>query len=76
MQTGRFSRIGNWWNRKGEDEIDMVALNDFNKTGVVAEIKRNPQKLNLADLQRKVAALPSEFTKYHFELRTLSMGNM
>ena len=76
MQTGQFSRVGNWWNRKGEDEIDMVALNEFNKTGLIAEIKRTPQKLSLADLQRKVATLPSEFAKYHFELRTLSMDDM
>ena len=76
MQTGQFSRIGNWWNRKGEDEIDMVALNEFNQTGVIAEIKRNPQKLSLSDLQRKVASFPEEFAKYHFELRVLSMDDM
>lgn len=76
MQTGCFSRIGNWWNRKGEDEIDMIALNEFNKTGVMAEIKRNNQKLNLAELQRKSDALPCDFTKYSLDMLMLSMDDM
>lgn len=76
MQTGCFSRIGNWWNRKGEDEIDMIALNEFNKTGVIAEIKRNNQKLNLAELQRKSDALPCDFTKYSLDMLMLSMDDM
>ena len=76
MQTGCFSRIGNWWNRKGEDEIDMIALNEFNKTGIIAEIKRNNQKLNLAELQRKSDALPCDFTKYSLDMLMLSMDDM
>ena len=76
MQTGCFSRIGNWWNRKGEDEIDMIALNEFNKTGVIAEIKRNNQKLNLEELQRKSDALPCDFTKYSLDMLMLSMDDM
>lgn len=76
MQTGCFSRIGNWWNRKGEDEIDMIALNEFNKTGVIAEIKRNNQKLNIAELQRKSDALPCDFTKYSLDMLMLSMDDM
>ena len=32
----------------------MIALNEFNHTGVVAEIKRNPRKINLVELGEKV----------------------
>lgn len=76
MQTGRFTRIGNWWNRKGEGEIDMVALNEFSRTGLVAEVKRNPQKLSIDELQHKVDALPPDFGRYHLELCTLSLEDM
>ena len=40
MQNGRYTRIGNWWDKKGGNEIDMVALNEFERIGVIAEIKR------------------------------------
>ena len=43
----------------------------------VAEIKRNPNKISISDLQRKVENLPaSEFRRYKLELRALSMDDM
>lgn len=76
MQTGRFTRIGNWWGRSGENEIDMVALNEFDKTCVIAEIKRNPKRISLADLQAKADALPAPFEHYQKELKTLSLEDL
>lgn len=76
MQTGCYTRIGNWWNRRGESELDMVALNEFDKRAVIAEIKRNSKKLDLAELQRKVSDLPSDFSQYEIELKLLSLEDM
>jgi len=76
MQTENYTRIGNWWNRKGENELDMVAINEFSKQAVIAEIKRNSKKLDLAELQRKVSELPSDFANYQIELRLLSLEDM
>ncbi|MBQ8362022.1 MAG: ATP-binding protein [Bacteroidaceae bacterium] len=76
MQTGCYTRIGNWWNRRGESELDMVAINEFDKRAVIAEIKRNSKKLDLAELQRKVSDLPSDFTQYQIELKLLSLEDM
>ena len=76
MQTGNSTRIGSWWNRKGENELDMVAINEFSKQAVIAEIKRNSKKLDLAELQRKVSELPSDFANYQIELRLLSLEDM
>lgn len=77
MESGRFTLTGNWWNRRGENEIDMIALNEFNHTGVVAEIKRNPRKLSLSELERKVSNLPSaDFGLYNLSLQTLSLEDM
>ncbi|MCR5114483.1 MAG: ATP-binding protein, partial [Bacteroidales bacterium] len=59
METGEFTAVGNWWDRKGENEIDMLALNEFDHTGIVAEIKRNPKKINLSKLEGKVNSLPA-----------------
>ena len=77
MESGQFTKVGNWWNRKGENEIDMIALNEFNHTGIAAEIKRNPKKLNLTELEEKVKQLPSsDFDSYNLKLATLSIEDM
>lgn len=76
IQTGCYTRIGNWWNRRGESELDMVAINEFDKRAVIAEIKRNSKKLNLAELQQKVSELPSDFSQYQIELKLLSLEDM
>jgi hypothetical protein len=77
MERGEFTQVGNWWDRKGENEIDLIALNEFDHTGIIAEIKRNPNKINAAELRRKVEALPSsDFGKYQWQLQSLSMEDM
>ena len=77
METGNFTQIGNWWDRKGGNEIDMIALNEINRTGIVAEIKRNPKKINPADLERKIANLPKpDFAKYTLKTEMLSIKDM
>ena len=76
MQSGQYTRIGNWWDKKGENEIDMVALNEFEKTCVIAEIKRNPKKLSLATLEAKSAVLASILKGYAIEFRLLSLDDI
>ena len=69
--------VGNWWDRKGENEIDMIALNEFDHSGIIAEIKRNPRKLSLTELEKKVSNLPpADFGCYHLTLQTLSLEDM
>ena len=77
METGQYTLVGNWWDRKGQNEIDMIALNEFDHTGIVAEIKRNPRKISLTDLQKKVAVLPPQtFGEYTLSLQGLSIEDM
>ena len=75
-QTGRYTNIGNWWDKKGEQEIDMVALNEFDKTCVIAEIKRNPKKLSQTSLETKAAALLSDIKGYSIEYQLLSLEDV
>lgn len=77
METGIYTQVGNWWDRKGLNEIDMIALNEFDHTAVAAEIKRNPKKISMSGLEAKVEALPkSDFKQYQFELKGLSIEDM
>ena len=53
LASGRWTAVGPWWDRRGENEIDLVALNSLEKTVEVAEVKRNPQKIRLEILDEK-----------------------
>lgn len=77
FESGLYTQVGNWWDRKGENEIDLIALNEFNHTAVAAEIKRNSEKVNLHALEAKVETLrKSDFGKYSFSLQALSLEDM
>jgi hypothetical protein len=39
-------RVGSYWEKGNQNEIDLVAVNDIKKEIVVAEIKMNPSKIN------------------------------
>ena len=77
METGAYTQVGNWWDKKGDKEIDVVALNEFDHTGLIAEVKRNERKLSMTKLEEKVSYLPQgAFGKYRFELKGLSLKDM
>lgn len=77
METGEYTMVGNWWDRKGENEIDLIALNEFDHTGIVAEVKRNPDKISPAELQRKIGMLPSsDFGRYKLTQLAYSIEDM
>lgn len=77
METEQFTQVGNWWDRKGQNGIDLIAINEFDHSGIVAEIKRNAYKISMTKLQEKVSALPNkDFGVYNLELKELSLDDM
>ena len=76
MEEERVTSVGNYWDRKGLNEIDMIALSDIDKTAVVAEIKRQRKKLNPNELADKVFTLSKELAKYNVSQIGLCMEDM
>jgi AAA+ ATPase superfamily predicted ATPase len=72
----RITAIGNYWDSKGENEIDMIALNDFEKTATIAEIKRNPKKIDLPVLTAKANSLQKHLSQYTTTFKALSLDDM
>lgn len=68
--------IGNYWDGNGENEIDLIALNDFEKKAIIAEVKRNPKKINLQTLITKTNVLQKQISKYEVLFKSLSMNDM
>jgi hypothetical protein len=75
-ESERVTQIGSYWDRKGLNEIDLIAINDLDKKVVVAEIKRNPQKININQLRIKSDDLKKEFTPFDIEFKGFSMDDM
>jgi hypothetical protein len=76
MEEERVTLVGNYWDRKGQNEIDMIALNDIDKTAVVAEIKRQHRKFSPTELAEKAATLNKELSNYSVTQIGLSMEDM
>ena len=77
MEEGKYTRVGNWWDRRGENELDLIAVNEFNNTGIIAEVKRNERKISMSVLENKVATLPpKDFAKYNLQLLALSLKDI
>ena len=55
-EEGLWSRIGSWWDRRGENEIDIIAENEFDGKCVVCEVKRDKSRIDLDALKAKFAA--------------------
>lgn len=79
IESKQFTLIGRWWDRKGENEIDMIAANELDKTVEVYEIKRNRNKIDLSLLEvktQKMLAATHLFAGYTTTLNALDMQDM
>lgn len=76
MEEERVTLVGNYWDRKGVNEIDMIALNEIDKKAVVAEVKRQRKKLNSSELAGKVSTISKKLAKYEVRQIGLTMEDM
>jgi AAA+ ATPase superfamily predicted ATPase len=56
-ETGRYTRIGGYWDRKGENEIDLIAVNEIEGTAEVYEVKMQGKRYDAAALSTKTEHL-------------------
>jgi len=59
-----------------KNEIDLVAVNDSEKTIVIGESKRNPDKIHLDKLKEKAARIVSHHNGWDIRFIGLSMKDM
>ena len=75
-EEGTYTDIGGYWNRRGDVEIDIVVLDSVERRAELIEVKRNPEKLDMADLRRKADTVMGHLRGYEVELRGLSMEDV
>lgn len=55
-ESGQWTRLGGWWDRKGENELDLLCENEIDATYAVGEVKRDRARIDLDVVRRKFAA--------------------
>lgn len=74
--SGNFSELGTYWEKRNQNEIDIVALNDEQKTMLIAEVKMNPKRIDLNALENKAQKLVSKYNRYKIEYMGYSLEDM
>jgi len=74
--TNKFSNIGTYWERGNQNEIDIIAINDDEKTMLIADVKINPKKINLQHLKEKATKVISKHNKYKIEYIGYSLQDL
>lgn len=78
-ETGRYTKIGNWWDRKGENEIDLIAVDDLGRTIGFYEVKRDGSRYDGEKLRRKADAFlhsAGQYAGYGQSFSSLSLEDM
>lgn len=78
-ESERFTRIDSWWDRKGENEIDIIAADDLEKCVTFYEIKRQRDELSMGVLKEKSQCFmdaTGQYSKYRVKYEELCMEDM
>lgn len=75
----KWTRIGSWWDRKGECEIDLVAEDEMSRKAVFAEVKHDGGRISMYTLREKASAFmraTGQFKDYSLTFKSLSLEDM
>lgn len=75
-ESGLYNIVSNYWNRSGKDEIDLIAVNQNDKQIVIAECKRNQQRIDLETLKENSATILDAHKKWDVQFIGLSLDDV
>lgn len=78
-ESERYTHIDSWWDRKGENEIDIIAADDLEKRVTFYEVKRQREEVDLNKLKDKVQHFRETtgmYGKYEVKVEGLCMDEM
>lgn len=74
--SGKFSQIGTYWEKGNQNEIDIVAINEVEKIAVLVEVKLNPKRIKINELQLKSQTLITKLSGYDIRYLGLSIHDL
>lgn len=69
-------KIGGWWDKKSHNEIDIISVNELEKSCTIYEVKRQTKKINLDLLNEKSEVFMQNLPEYQVKLKGLSVEDM
>ena len=78
-ESRKYTQIGQYWDRKGECEIDIVAINEIDGFADVFEVKKDRSRYSEESLAKKVEVMRQacpELGEYDIRLGCLSLEDM
>ncbi len=74
--TGKFNKIGSYWERGNKNEIDIIAINEMEKYALIAEVKINKNKIDLNRLKQKSEKLIKKLDNFRVEYKGFSIEDI
>jgi AAA+ ATPase superfamily predicted ATPase len=71
-----FTKIGSYWDRKSENEIDIVGIDELNSSITFCEVKLNKRKLDETKLILKSKKLVEKYSNYRVYYKLLSLDDL
>jgi hypothetical protein len=71
-----YNQIGTYWEKQNTNEIDIVAIDDLNKHILLAEVKRNPEKIQTELLKQKAAKIIETYPQFQFTYAAYALDQM
>ena len=79
IESELFTHISSWWDRKGENEIDIIAADEIENKVIFYEVKRQAKDVNIGIVKDKAEHFfqtTGKFNRYDIEYKGLSMEDM
>lgn len=79
VESGRYTRLGRWWDRRGENEIDLIAEDELTNRVTFFEIKRQKDEISMGVLKQKAEVFlqaTHQYKEHEISYKGLSMGEM
>lgn len=79
VEEADITRLGNWWDRKGENEIDIITENELDGTLTFYEVKRQKENISIGELKKKAEAFFAKnkiASNYDIEYKGLTLEDM
>ena len=79
IESEEYTQIASWWDRKGENEIDLIAADELEQKVTFYEVKRQAKDINLGILKDKAEHFfqaTGKLKKYDIGYQGLSMEDM
>lgn len=79
IESELFTNISSWWDRKGENEIDIIAADEIENKVIFYEVKRQAKDVNIGIVKDKAEHFfqtTGKFKRYDIEYKGLSMEDM